>query len=63
MPTIPTLVADAIAAHTDTRIQLTALDDLARDADDATQTALAEARDLAQRLAAALLTLHAATTR
>ena len=64
MPTMSTLVADAITAHTDTRTQLTALDDLARDIEDAaTLAALAEARELAARLASVLLTLHAATAR
>lgn len=64
MPTLSTLVADAIAAHTDTRTQLTALDDLSRDLDDAaTLAALAEARELAARLASVLLTLHAAAAR
>lgn len=64
MPTMSTLVADAIAAHTDTRTQLTALDDLARDLDDAaTLAALAEARELAARLASVLLTLHAAVAK
>ncbi len=64
MPTIPALVADAITAHTDTRAQLTTLDDLARVSEDAaTLAALAEARELAARLASVLLTLHAATAR